>query len=250
MHKWLTGIGSFLVLGSCFGSAAAQDTPQTIIERAIRAHGGQERLARNRSDKVKIKGVVLAAGKSVSFEGELSVQLPAQFKNVMRLTVDGRTHTLVQVLNGTKASFTVDGLPQKLDDAALTELRAMFYLNRAVRLVPLLRDRNYALTALAETKINDRPAVGVKVGARGARELRMYFDKTSNLLIKTEHVLTDKKTGKEVWQEELYSDFRDLGGFRRPVKVTVYRNGMRVMESVLTDVKYLDKIDDTEFAVP
>jgi len=34
------------------------------------------------------------------------------------------------------------------------------------------------------------------------------------------------------------------------MKVSAYRNGKKVMEAEVTDVKYLDKVDDAEFAKP
>ena len=234
------------------GAAPAQDDPRAIVERAVRAHGGGERLARARADRVHIRGTLLHAGKdgpvAVPFTGEVVVQLPYQFKSVLEVQLE-KKHTVVQVLNGDEAYVTRDGQPQKIAPTALAEMRAKLFLDRAVRLVPLLTEKTYELASLGEAKVGERPAVGVRVTARGRKELRMYFDKETDLLIKTEHTLPGAE-GKEVRQEEYYGDFRDLGGYRRPVRVAAYRDGKKVVEAELLDVKYYEKIDDAEFAKP
>ena len=41
----------------------------------------------------------------------------------------------------------------------------------------------------------------------------------------------------------MYGDFRDMEGFLRPMKIAVFRNGKKVMEAEVVEVKYLDKAD-------
>jgi hypothetical protein len=235
-----------LLLGGA--AAAAQETPRAIIEKAIKAHGGPERLSAIRADRVKLRGILFLDKKEVVFSAETLVQLPAQFKNVVEFTTD-RKHTLVQILNGDKAYVTIDGQPEKVADAALTEMRETLLLDRAVRLVPLLADKEFGLSLLEEIKVQDRPAVGVRVQVKGRKEMRLYFDKETGLLSKTEHLLADEK-GKEIRQEEFYSDFKDFEGFRRPTRMLALRNGAKIMEAQLIEVKYATKIDDSEFDKP
>jgi len=243
---------SLLVLGLLVGwgdRALAQDASRAVIERAIQVHGGMQRLSQLRADRVKIKGSLFLNDKAVAFTGETLVQLPAQLKMTVQMNVENRTHTLVQVLNGEMAWVTLDGQPQKVEPAALAEMRQALALARAVRLVPLLTDKIYELTSLGENKVNDRVLLGVKVAVKGRKDLRLYFDKETGLLVKTAHNLDDSN-GKEVEQEEFYSDFRNLGGFMRPVKLVGLRKGGKIMEAELVDVKYLDSIDSAEFDKP
>jgi hypothetical protein len=236
--------------------AAAQETPRTTIERAIKAHGGAERLSQVRADKVKVKGTLIAAGKAAPFTAETAVQLPAQYKSVIEVIVEGRKRVLSHLVNGDKVVVTIDGRPEKVDPAALAEVRETMLLDQAVRLVPLLTDRNFNLAPLGEDKVNGRTVVGVKVTSRGRKELRMYFDKETGLLIKTEHSLDAPGASppgtprKELRQEEFYSDFKDIEGFRRPTKMVVLRDGRKLMEAELVEVKYFSKIDDAEFEKP
>jgi hypothetical protein len=232
--------------------AAQQDTPRAIIERAIEAHGGEERLARNRADRVRVRGSLFLPTARVPFVAETMVQLPKHFKTIVELTTAaGRKHTFVYLIQGDKITFTDDGVPREIDAAALAEVRSKMYLDQAVRLVPLLRGRNYQLAPTEEVRVNERPAVGVCVTVRGVPqvELRLYFDKTLGLLVKTEHLLTDG-AGKKVREEQYYGDFKDESGYKRPFRVIAYRDGKKVMEADVADVKSYERIDESEFTRP
>ena len=248
MRRLVVALWAAGLLAGLAGPAPGQDTPRAVIERAIKAHGGRERLGRVRADKVKLKGTLTVGTKSVPFTAETTVQLPGQFKSVVQLTAGNDKHTVVHILNGDKGSIALDGQPQKLEPAALAEMRETLQLDRAVRLVPLLTDKSFTLSSLGESKGAERTVVGIKVTAKGRRELRMYFDKDSGFLVKTEHMLEDK--GREVRQEELYSDFRDVGGYKRPIKVSAYRDGKKVMDAEMLEVRSYDRIDPVEFTKP
>lgn len=228
--------------------AAPADEAQAIIEHAIKAHGGLERLARIHADRVMNKGFLFVNGNETPFTAETTVQLPSQFRNVIHLQGDRKT-VFVQILNGDKIYFTIDGQPQKVDDNLSLEIHETMQLNQAIRLVPLLRDKAYTLEPLGEVTIDGQAALGVKATAKGRREVRLFFSKDAGLLVKTEHT-TDDGAGKEVLQEELYSNFEDVQGCRRPMKLAAYRNGKKVMEAEVIEVKYLDKADDAEFVKP
>ena len=249
MRNYIAPVCALILL--CAGNAFAEDKPRDIIERAITAHGGQEKLAKITCDKVKAHGVMHVGDDDVPFTTETYVQLPAQFKSTVVATQNDRKRTIVQILNGGKTSVTVDGQPIKVTVASDLEMRENMHLERAVRLVPLLADKAFELAHLEDTKVNDQPVFAVKVSMKGHKDLRMYFDQATNLLVKTEHKLEEPKEGKEFTQEEYYGDFKDLGGgFKRPTRITVYRDGKKIMEAKLTDVKYLDRIPQAEFTKP
>jgi hypothetical protein len=233
--------------------AAQQEAARAIIERAIEAHGGEERLARNRATRLRYRGTLfLPMDATRSFIAETTVQLPNQFKTVIEIaTPDMKKHTGVHIVNGDKMALYEDGIPRELDAARTQEIRAKMQLDRAVRLVPLLRDRNYQFELLDEVKVNDRPAVGIRVApmGKGGVELRLYFDKVHGLLVKTEHVVTDG-AGKQLREEQYFGDFKDDAGYKRPFKFTVHRGGKKIMEAEVIDVKSYEHLDDSEFRKP
>ncbi len=231
------------------GPALAQEAPRALIERAIRAHGGQERLARARADRVKMKGTLVVGTTKVPFVSETTVQLPGQFKSVVQVTGDGKTHTVVHLLNGERSIVLLDGKEQELPAPTRAQMRQTLDLEQAMRLVPLLTSPAFKLTSLGEMKLNGRETVGVLVTVGGQRELKLYFDKASALLVKSEHAV-DGPGGKKVKQEAYYGNYRDVDGYRRPGQVVAFRDGTRVMDAELVEVKSFARIDPAEFTRP
>ncbi len=232
------------------GLAQAQETAQTVIERSIQAHGGRNRLDRPGADRAKIKGTLFVNSVEVPFTSEILVQLPSKRKVTITMAMkDQLPTTIVQICNGDQAYVSINSRPMKPEASAVAEMRESLALARVVRLVPLLSDRSFQLSLLPETKVNDRPALAVKAEVKGRKPFLLYFDKATNFLVKTEHELDDG-AGKSVTQEEFYSDFRDLAGFRRPIKMTVFRKGAKVMEAEFLEVKYYERVEDAEFAKP
>jgi hypothetical protein len=239
-----------LILSALAPTRGADDeSARAIIERAIKAHGGQDRLEKLKADRVTLKGTMLVNEKKGEFTAETTVNLPSQFRNVVDLTFDTSTRKVVQILNGDKAIVTVDGNPVKeIPPSSLAEMRDTLQLERAFRLTALLSDKAIQLEALGESKVNDVAVVGVKVSSKKHADLKMYFEKGSGLLVKTEHEVSDGK--HTVKQEEFWSDFKDIEGYKRPTKLVVFRGGKKLMDATLVEVKYLDKVDETLFTKP
>jgi hypothetical protein len=249
MRRTITAAAFALLLAVRVASAQEKDEARAVVEKAIAAHGGMERLAKNRADWVTVKGVLLTGGKARPFTAETVVQLPGQFKSVLSVTVDDQKSTVVQVISGDTTWTTLDDAPQKITPSALNEMKAIMHLNHILRLAPLLNDKSFKLAWLGEAKVDGRETVSVKVMAKGQREVRLYFDKEKGFLTKTEHLLDDSR-GKEVKQEEFYSEFKDFAGFKRPSKLMVSRDGKKTMEAELVEVKYYEKIEEAVFAKP
>ncbi len=247
-HLLLPALAAGLLLAAA-GRAADPADARAILDRAAQAHGGLDKLSALRADRVKAKGVVFLNKSKIPFTAETSIQLPNQFRNVMRFEVNGKPRTLTQILNGDQGWVTDDGKVLTPDAKALNNMKEMIYLDNVVRLAPLLKEKGFDLKTLPETKVNDRPAVGVRVASKGHKDVDLYFDRKTSLLVKTVHPVVNAE-GKEVQQEEYYSDHRETNGCKRPMKVVAYQDGVKSMEGELTEVKYLDRIDPREFARP
>ena len=240
---------AFVILALLPATSLAQSDPRAILDQAIAAHGGRETLARVRADKVRLKGMLHVGSEAMPFTNDLAVQLPGQFKSIVAILTGGKTRTVVHLLDGDKATILIDGQPQQVSGSHLTQLRQTLQLEQALRLVPLLTDPSFTLHPLPEVRYNNQTFTGVRVQGKGQRDLKLYFDRTSGLLVKAEHLL-DGPAGKDVVQEAFYADYRDLGGYRRPGKVVVLRDGKKVMEAELIDARRYDRIDPIEFTRP
>jgi hypothetical protein len=232
------------------GPAAAQDEARAVIARAVQAYGGEAKLARLRCLRTTTRGTLQLPGGEAGFAAETSAQLPGRIKNVLHCDLQGRTHTLTQVIDGEQVAVVVDGQAQPVKQQTEAELRELLYAQQVQTLTPLLRDAAYQLTLAGEERVNGRPAVAVQVAARGHRDVVLSFDQATGLLVKARRRTVDQATAREVLQEEEYGDYRDRDGLLRPVKVVVFKDGRKFMEAEVVTIKYLEKLDDSVFALP
>jgi len=225
----------------------AADEAQAIIEKAIKAHGGIEKLSKDRALQTKSKGTIDVAG-GITYTQETSLQ-SGKFKDVMQLSVAGMDITVTTVYDGTNAWLNANGTTQELKDKLLEEVKEAAFTTKLGKMV-FLKDKSVELSPLGEVKVQDRPAVGIKVVTKGHRDLNMYFDKESGLLAKMERQAFDAMNQKEVPEERIVLEYQEVEGLKVAKRVLINRDGKKFMEAEVLDVKFPDKLDDSEFAKP
>lgn len=245
----LPALAAGLLLGLTQG-ASAQDDVRAIIQKAIKAHGGEQKLARMKAVRDQAKGTMYLGDMAIAFTGESVYQLPSQLKNVIRVEVQNMKVTVIQVFDGDKGWVHNNGQTKPLEGPMLDSVKETIYAFNLSLLTPLLDDKTFTLTALGESKVNGMAAFGVKVSSKGHKDVRLYFDKGTGLLVKRDYEGLDAGGAKEVPHEEVYSDFKEYEGVVRPRKVVVFQDGKKFLEGEVTDVRFFDKIDPREFAKP
>ena len=95
-----------------------------------------------------------------------------------------------------------------------------------------------------------RPAVGIRVAAPGHKDVSLYFDKQTGLLVKITRQALDAQTGQEVSEERIIQEYQDVNGLKTAKKVLINRDGKKFLEAEVTDVQFLEKVDDSTFAKP
>jgi hypothetical protein len=245
----LSSLALCLLLGPA-DRVRGQEDLRVVIDKAIKAHGGQERIDKVKAGQTRMKGTIHLAGKAaIPFTQEMLYQWPNQFKAVMEIEGNGQKFTVTTVSNGDKGWINDGQKTQELEGKALAEMKEEAHLARLARLTGL-KDKTVQLSGLGESKVDGRPAVGVKVTSKGHRDVSLYFDKASGLLVKTERQAVDVMSGRELSEEKVFSDYQEVDGLQSAKKVVVYRDGKKFMEVEVVSVKFLDKLDPGVFAKP
>jgi hypothetical protein len=229
--------------------AARAQNARAIIEKGIAAHGGAEQIDKRQAVHAKAKSRLFLSGLEVPMLMETYVHLPGRFKIIMEMDIQGMKLTMVQVLDGDQGWVSINGKTDAANEAMLAQLKDTQFTERVVRLTPLLRDPDFELTDLGESQFEGQAVLGVKVACKGFNDMRLFFDKATGLLVRTTRTAIDPNM-KEVVQEDVYSDFRDIGGVKRPMKVRITHDGQKFLEGEMTEVRPLDKLDDSVFARP
>jgi hypothetical protein len=243
-----TGFIALLIV-SFMGMARAQDDARAIVAKAVAAQGGEEKLAKIRAGRSKLKGTLFADGREIAFTGEEMFQLPGQVKIVLNLKNTPAGQTVVEVIDGDKGWISINGKATEADADALARMKQQVYLSRVIWLTPLLKDKEFELTTLKETKVNDKPALAVKVASKGQKEVSLYFDKESGLLVKLDYP-TKNNLGRDVTQEDNFSNYAEVGGVKLPKKSVAFQDGKKLMELEVTEAQFPDSIPAREFAKP
>jgi outer membrane lipoprotein-sorting protein len=249
MRKVLSLSAAVCLTLALAGRAAAQDEARAIIERAVKASGGEQKLAKLKAVKAKFKGMGEFAGNRVALNGDIAIQMPRQMRVDAQAEIQGQNVTILTVVNGDKAWLQVLGETTELKGEELEDEKEGLYAEHIQSLVPLLRDKSFTLTAIGEVKVNGRDAMGVRVASKGHKDVNLYFDKSTALLAKQERRSLDEAKN-EVTEETFYSDHKDVDGVKVPMKTMVHHDGKMFLEIEVTEYQFLDRIDDGEFARP
>jgi hypothetical protein len=113
-----------------------------------------------------------------------------------------------------------------------------------------LKDKEYALSKLDDIKVGSKPAAGIKVSSKGHKDVELYFDKKSGLLVKKAYKVIDTDTSREVNSETVYTDFKEFDGLTLAGKFIETRDGKKVQDMELLEFERLKKVDPKEFEKP
>lgn len=248
MRKLLTlTVAVSLVLGASAASGA--DDVQTILDKGIKAAGGAEKLAKFKGESWKSKGTVQFLGQKHAFTADYYFQAPDQFRFDMAGDFGGQKLEITAVLNGDKGWQKAMGMVEEMPKDKLDEFKHQAYTMWLCSVLPL-KDKEFNVTALGESKADGKPVLGVKAMRKGNREVRLFFDKETGLLAKAETRVYDEINAKEADQEILISDWKEIGGNKYFTKLVIKRDGKVFLEEEFSGQKSVEKLDEKLFEKP
>jgi hypothetical protein len=230
--------------GRCL--AGDRETALALIEQAIQAEGGPQ-LAKAATMVRTAKGVMAPVGVDVPFNVETALHAPDQLRATFAIGVVGDKLHVVLILNGDRGWRSSGGAPVDLSKGERDELRETAYVAGLTTLVPL-RDKAFELAPLPESKVGDRPALGVKVAHKDRVTVQLYFDKQTHRLVKIER--QTKEAGLAVTKEALLIEYKEFDGLQMPTRIVELTNAKKTAELTVTGYKFPGKLDEGTFAKP
>jgi hypothetical protein len=238
------------------GRADDKEDLQKVIDNAIKAHGGADKLEKQKAVTVKMKGKFYMGEEGTDFTGELATQAPGKSRLEISFELMGKQAKFLQVYDGAKGwkqvklgDMTV--VDEELNKESLAEAKESEYAGSLGQLV-VLKKKEFKLEPLGEVKVGDKPAIGVRVTHKDHRDVSLFFDKKTGLLVKSERVVKDPDNGgdTEITQVELYEDYKDVKGVKYAGKLIITRDGKKHVDAEVTEHKVADKLDDNLFTKP
>jgi hypothetical protein len=136
-----------------------------------------------------------------------------------------------------------------MDENVLNACKEQVHFMQIMRMA-MLNDKKVEFSPLGESMVNDKPAIGVKVSAKGHKDVNLFFDKETGLVVKVERQALDPMSGKEVPEERIITEYQDSDGLKVAKKLLVNRDGKKFMEVELLEHKPQEKLDASEFGKP
>jgi hypothetical protein len=222
-----------------------------VLERGIEVHGGREKLARSAGAYVsRGKGTMYpSVGELRLFTFEYWHQDASHTRLELHIAFKDGYVPSIRAVNGVSGWEQQGTRARDLTDAEMKQARQGAYETKVRLFYPLLDEPGFALTALGESTLGSRyTAVGVRVGSPGQPEVRLYFDKESGLLLKSE--ARESLQGRTVLREEFYSNYHDGPDGKYPGEVLFQLDGKKYLEIETTEMQLLGRIDPAKFSKP
>jgi hypothetical protein len=231
--------------------ATAEDNKEVVavLDKAIKAMGGEEKLAAVKAVTLKVKGKLRIMDNDREFSSQGTMEGLDRARQDFQLDSGGNTIKSVTVLNGDKCWRVVGDMKMEVDkDGVANHKRAIYLVMIPTTIVPL-KSKDYKAKVIGEVKVDDKPAVGIEVTAPDGKDFKLYFDKENGLPVKQVAKVAGL-TGGEFNQETTYSGYKHFGGIKKATKFEVKRDGQRFSEVEVIEFKVLDKVDAKTFDEP
>lgn len=231
------------------GTLAAQDAKSTL-DKALQAAGGEANLKKYPALVLKGKGKFFLMGQEVPFTGEWHTQGIDQGRTVTEYVLMNARTTEVKVVNKDRGWIRDNqAAAEAMDKPTLAEELESLYFNYVTTLAPL-KGKEFKLTPLPEEPVEGKPAVGLLVAHQRHRDVRLWFDKASGLLVKSQRTIRDPSSGKESAEEVLFSGYKEVSGLKLPTRFLVKTAGKTSAEAEMTEVQPAEKLDAKLFEKP
>lgn len=229
--------------------ASAADEPSAIVDKAIKAMGGEEKLAKGKAHQWKAKGKMDAMGQKMEFNADYFFVGPEKFRFDVAVDFGGMKMAFTAATDGKVAWEKMGDMLREMADKKAQMFKHQVYTMNLGQLLPL-KEKDYTLAIADTVKVDGNEAIGIKVSRKDRPDVTLYFDKKSGLLVKSSTKMWDEFSDKDVTQEVYYQGWKDKNGIKIFDKLVIHRGGKPFIEEELTDQKLLEKPDPKMFAKP
>jgi hypothetical protein len=227
-----------VVLGAPGRNARADELkPEEIIDKAIRAHGGEEKLKQLSAFTLKDRRIY---ENGPTWNYEVTADVPERYRSEMKVGPEGNTRSMI-VIDGDHGWLKMAG------DAA-TPYPASFLRTMRKQTIPYTGPRSILrlrarqknpqchISVTGECTIDGHQAVGLRMKLEGGPQETWFFDQQSGLLLKSES-RTASFEGEESVNVTTYENYETLDGFPLARKETTQQDGKLAYTKELIDFK-------------
>jgi hypothetical protein len=233
-----------------FSTAFGDDNPRTILEAAIKAHGGEKNLA------TTLTGTLLAKAKfSLSPDMEASIsweetfELPRRYRRAIKGSGMGQNFSMEYAITEGRGWI-------RQNDGPTTEYKGekqslISSWNAILAVLPACLGKDVELKVVGKEGIEGKEAVGVSVsGESFGGKAVLFFDVKSGLLVKSKKRMEHPLTHQDAEIEGFLENYKLISGVQYPHRFTSFIDGKKILDMEITRIEFLKKLDDRLFEKP
>jgi outer membrane lipoprotein-sorting protein len=224
-------------------SANAQ-TADEIVNKALAARGGLERIKAVKSERVT--GRISFTG---GMEGTFALELKRPRK--MRLEIDLGGQKAIRVYDGKSAGWMINPFAENKDVQPMSEEELKGISEESDFDGPLVdyKAKGSQVELIGKEQFDDKPVYRLQLTNKNG-DVRFYvFDASTFILLKWEGIR--KIEDKEFPWESIFSDYREVQGLKYPFQIDQGSPGTEIKQNLVTDKIEIDpQINDARFNKP
>jgi len=224
--------------------AASAQTADEIVNKAVAARGGAEKIKAIQSERVTGR---------VSFGPGLEGTLVAELKRPHKLHVEIaiEDQKIIRVYDGKSAGWVVNPFAEKKDAQPMSAEDLKSISEESDFDGPFIdyKTKGNQIELVGKEELDGKPVYRIKLTNKNGG-IRFYlFDATSFLPVKWEE--TRKVEGKEMPWESFFSDYREVNGVKYAFKIDSESPGTELKQTVIAEkIEVNAQIDDDHFTKP
>ena len=246
LGAWLAAV---LFTGQGTPLRADDKDATAVLDKAIAALGGEEKLAKAGTATWKAKGTITFNDSENPIKTRTTIQGIDRHRAEFEGDFNGNEVKGVTVLDGDKGWRKFGDDSQELDGEALATEKRRAYLQAAPATILPLKGKGFKVETAPEEKVDGKPAAVIKATGPDGKTFTLCFDKESGLPVKMTATVRGWQ-GEDFTQETTMSDYKDFGGIKRATKTESKRDGNPFVKLDITEFKVEDKLDPDTFAEP
>jgi outer membrane lipoprotein-sorting protein len=224
--------------------AAAAQTADEIVKKALDARGGVDKLKAVRSERVTGR---ISFSREV--EGSFVVELKRPLKMHVEISIEGQK--VIRVYDGKSSGWMINPLAGTRDAQPLSPEDLKNISDESDFDGPLVdyKTKGNQIELVGKENLDDKPVYRLKLTNKNGDVRFYFFDASTFLLLKWEG---NRKSGdQDLPWESFFSDFREVQGLKYPFRIDQGSPGTDIKQTLTTEKMEINpQIDDSHFAKP
>ena len=230
--------------------ARADDKDATeILDKAIKALGGEENLTKAMKAKWTSKGTVTFNGNENELKTTAMIDGLDKHRSEAEGEFNGNDFHMMTILNGDKGWREFGDNVMDLDDDAIANEKRVGYLQFVPMFVLPLKTKDFKAETDGEEKVDGKPTAKVKATGPDGKTFTLFFDKESGLPVRMTATVKGFM-GEDYVQDNSFASYKDFDGIKKATKIESKRDGEPLLKMDVTEFKVLSKFEPGTFDEP